>query len=154
MRYCSILFIIIIIGGLCSCRSEPPEQLIRGAWQVDSTYSFYNGFEYRQSTPGSDWATYIYDTQGTVKEAKYGTFRPYQYRFDGKNLIWTTPDASEEIPFEILALNRQRMVLRRDKPPLFPGKGQVRYEIRYFSRIDTTEIPDLQQFTPPVQIKE
>ena len=43
MRF--IIIIIAISSFLSSCKQKAPEKLVIGAWKVDSTYSFYNGFE-------------------------------------------------------------------------------------------------------------
>jgi hypothetical protein len=37
--------------------------------------------------------------------------------------------------YQVVRLDAEHMVLRKEMQPVFPGKGQVRYELRYFSRI-------------------
>lgn len=131
------IILAIIISFLFSCKQKAHEKLVLGAWKVDSTYNFYNGFEMRETEDGSDWATYVFDDQGIVKEIKYGTFRSYQYRFNDNKMIWLLEEYAEESEFEILKLFGNQMVLKKVKPPVFPGDNQVRYEIRYFSRTET-----------------
>lgn len=154
MRY----YIVIIISGIflftLSCQQNAPEKLILGAWKVDSTYNFYNGFEYRQTDDGRDWAIYLYDNNGMVKEIKYGTYRPYEYHFNKDTLIWIPKyDEPTEILFQILALTKNRMVLKRSKDPVFAGNRQIRYEIRYFSRTDPPQ-DAIELYQPPSQNKK
>ncbi len=151
-------FIVIIISGIIllniCCQQNTPEKLILGAWKVDSTYNFYNGFEYRQTDDGRDWATYLYESNGTVKEIKYGTYRPYAYYFKKEALIWIPKyEKQTEIPFQILALTKKRMVLKRYKDPIFAGDQQTRYEIRYFSRTDPPK-DAVELYQPPSQNDE
>lgn len=138
----SILTSVLLAG----CQSSP-EAAIRGAWQVDSAYLYYNGFETRQYRGGSDWATYQYDEKGTVREIKFDTYRSYDYFFEGDTLYWRGEDGAIWGKYEILTLNKQRMVLKKEKPPVFPGAGQERFEVRYFSRTEAPQRP-LAPFRP------
>ncbi len=135
MNYTSLIILAIIT--LHSCGSAP-ETTIRGVWKVDSVYLYYNGFEQRQYQPGSDWATYHYNPEGTVREIKFDTYRSYSYDFIGDTLLWRSAAGQLQGKYEILLLSPERMVLKKEKAPIFPGKNQERFEVRYFSR---TELP-------------
>lgn len=135
MRAFSILLISFLT--LSACRQTfQPEDLI-GAWKVDSTYSYYNGFDYLQTKDGGDWATYWYESNGQMKEIKYGSYQTYLYHFRESDSLSVRP-ASGGMPsnFQILFLNANRLVLKKSKKPTFPGGKQTRYEIRYLSRTD------------------
>lgn len=135
-----ILFVILIMGSLFRCTSPDREELIIGAWQVDSTYSYYNGFNYVQRKAGPDWATYVYDEEGIMKEIKFGSFQSYFFEFYSRDSIIVRPtQGGDETNFEILQLNAQKMVLKKNMQPIFNGPKQERYEIRFFSRTDLPE---------------
>lgn len=132
-KFCT-LFVLVLISSNCT---PDPEKLLLGSWQVDSVYSYYNGFGYWEYEEGIDWATYEYTPDGKMKEIKFGTYRPYRYRLSNDTLLWISDNEPQAGWFEILELRQDYLVLKRDKAPLFSGKAQERYEIRFFSRADT-----------------
>ncbi len=143
---------LTIIFGLILCLtacSADPRERITGVWQVDSTYNYYNGFDYTDRDEGVDWADCWYTADGKVKEIRFATYREYGYRIQRNELVWESIDAGQEINFEVLYLGPDHLVLKRVKPPMFPGNDQERYEIRYFSRteLSSQEISNLQPFT-------
>lgn len=130
------LFFTLIISA---CESNIQPKHLTGVWKVDSAYTYYNGFDFMETKPGSDWATYVYDEEGLVKEIKYGSFMSYFYSIRPKDtLILRSTRGGDEVVFQILKLNRDQMVLKKTREPIFQGGNQTRYEIRYFSR---TEMP-------------
>ena len=140
-RYFMRFFVLaaLVFIGLNSCKQEFKQQDLIGAWKVDSTYSYYNGFDYNQTQEGRDWATYVYTQEGVMKEIKHGSFRSYFFTFhpvDSLNMRST--QGGDEFGFKILELSQRRMVLKKIKAPIFGGANQSRYEIRYLSR---TEVP-------------
>lgn len=123
-----------VLFALTACdNTQHRQKLLVGAWKTDSTFLYYNGFIQRQYEGGEDWATHLYHQDGKVEEQKFGTSRAHQYVWDAGHLIWS--GSAGEQRFLVLELNAKRMVLKKDKPPLFPGENQERYEIRYFSRL-------------------
>jgi hypothetical protein len=123
-----------VLFALANCDSTGHRQkLLLGAWKTDSTFLYYNGFIRRQYEQGEDWATHLYHQDGKVEEQKFGTSRAHQYAWDADNLIWSGSEGEQR--FLVLELNAKRMVLKKIKPPLFPGENQERYEIRYFSKL-------------------
>lgn len=129
------LLFISIMAFSTNCQKGTNQQALVGAWQVDSTYSFYNGFGYTQTEAGSDWATYVYDEAGIMKEVKYGSFQSYFYELLASDTLTVRPtQGGDPSIFNILELNADRMVLKKNKKPVFSGGNQERYEIRFFSR--------------------
>ncbi|UBM59148.1 hypothetical protein LAG90_00550 [Marinilongibacter aquaticus] len=122
-----------------SCEHQANKQDLIGAWKVDSTFTFYNGFSYTQTDEGSDWATNVYGEDGMMKEIKYGSYQSYRFWIKTPDtLMLEASQGGRNSAFAILKLNKNQLVLRKDKQPIFPGRNQTRYEIRYFSR---TEAP-------------
>ncbi len=132
-----LAFLALLVFG---CHpTDPPRDIILGDWKVDSTYSYYNGFARRQYREGADWATYRFRPDSTLLEIKFGTHRDYRYSIHGDTLFWDRESDRSGVHFRILALTPDRLVLRKDKPPLLPGTEQDRYEVRYFSRTDAPD---------------
>ena len=133
---------IPLILSLCclfySCNYTSPEQHIIGAWKVDSTYTFYNGFGFTDKESDQDWAILLYEAEGTVKEVKYATFRQHHYEFVGRDsLVFMDKEGNITSSFKILKLDKQHLNLYKSKLPIFSGASQKRYEIRYFSRTNS-----------------
>ena len=130
--------LVLIIGVFLSCWGcaySPKEETIIGAWKVDSTFTYYNGFTYVERESGSDWATYVYEENGIMKEIKYGSFQSYHFDWTSKDSIKLQPTiGGDPFYFKVMGLNADRMALKKSKAPIFSGKNQERYEIRYFSR--------------------
>lgn len=142
MSYSKICIAFAVGLLCCNCTSEPKELLL-GSWQVDSVYSYYNGFDLWEYEERADWATYEYLPDGKMKEIKFGTFRPYRYHISGDTLFWVANNEPKSGWFEILALHPDFMVLKSNKAPIFPGKAQERYEIRFFSRAPISNNEDV-----------
>lgn len=134
----ALKFVIPLFFCLLSCDRPRHKDLILGAWKVDSSYTFYNGFGYSKKGEGRDWAVLFFDQENTVKEIKFGTYRLHQFDFIGKDsLILHEPKQGETSRFKIKKLNDRNLTLLKHKPPIFPGDNQLRYEIRYYSRTET-----------------
>jgi hypothetical protein len=131
-----VFMLLCFVATLQSCKPYPKKEKLVGAWQVDSTFTYYNGFSYTQRDDGKDWATYVYSTDGMMKEIKYGSFQSYFYDFNPTKdtLILEPTQGGTVAKLAILGLTAKRLILRKEKKPLYEGKGQKRYEIRYFSR--------------------
>ncbi len=128
--------IFLVVFG---CESLPRPHDLVGAWKVDSTYTFYNGFDYLQREAGSDWATYVYDDAGLMKEIKYGSYQSYFYEWKAMDSLQiSSTRGGAATVFAVLYLDREKLVLKKTKTPIFNGPAQQRYEIRYLSR---TEMP-------------
>ena len=140
-----LLLLVLLAIILLGCHARVPEQELLGAWKVDSTYTFYNGFDYTEREEGKDWAVLQYNRDGRVREIKFGTFRQHRYEVIGSDsLVFKNAGGEVTTAFKILKLNNRALHLYKKKAPLFAGANQERFEIRYFSR---TEPPaDAQAF--------
>ena len=144
MRISSILLLSCLTY---SCNFTPPEQQILGAWKVDSTFTYYNGFGFTDKKEDQDWAVLLYEEDGTVKEVKFSTFRQHHYELIGKDsLVFRDGNGNPAGVFKILKLDEQHLSLYKSKLPIFAGANQSRYEIRYFSR--TNRPADLDKYQP------
>ena len=134
MRRTVFVAIGMAFAGLTSCKKNVPQDLILGTWKIDSTYTFYNGFEKKQSGNNNMWPIYTYDGK-ISREIKSGTYRSFFYQIQGSDSLMLKPTQSgDTLFFSIVKLEKDRMVLKKGKDPLFSGENQKRYEIRYFSR--------------------
>ena len=147
MRNFVLLFAAIFC--LLTCESRRRSELIVGTWKIDSTYTYYNGFDFTQRESDGNWATYVYEKDGMMKEMKTGYFQHYFFELPSEDtLVVSAARGGENATFNILHLDAQHMTLKKSKNPVFPGGNQERYEIRYFSRI--TSSPDsLKLFSDP-----
>ena len=151
MKTFFLLFASLTCLCLISCEDLKHQELIIGAWKIDSTYTYYNGFDFTQRAGHGDWATYVYEKDGMMKELKTDLLRLYFFELPTKDtLVVSAARGGENTTFNILHLDRQRMILKKSKKPVFPGNSQERYEIRYFSR---TPLPadSLTMFSDPRQ---
>ena len=147
MRFTAVFFVSCL---LFSCNSTPLEEQILGAWKVDSTYTYYNGFGFTDKAKGQDWATLLYEANGNVKEVKFSTYRQHQYEFIGKDsLVFTDGQGNVVSSFKVLKLDDQQLRLHKSKLPIFAGANQKRYEIRYFSRTNHPTNLDAYQAVEP-----
>lgn len=145
----SLVIALLLIWPLTACDNAPRQKSILGAWKVDSTYTYYNGFDYVQRTEGSDWATCLYEEEGTMKEIKYGSFQSYFFVFPSRDsLVLRSTSGGDDVGFQVLKLKGDRMVLKKSKSPIFGGDNQERYEIRFFSRT-TAPAEEVMPFSDP-----
>ncbi len=106
-----------------------------GAWKIDSTLHYYNGFTHVNKDDGFDWAICIFEHNNQMKEVKHNTYRMHRYQCSGDTIKLTYP-GTETRYIEILSASLKRLVLKQEKKPIFPGNKQERFEIRYYSRVD------------------
>lgn len=138
-----LLFILVLVNSiLVGCKKKQPSELILGAWKIDSTYTYYNGFDQIQRERTKDWATYVYEKEGLMKELKKDASQSYFFTIKDDNIIEISATrGGAESRFEILKLDEAQMVLKKSKKPLFGGGGnQERYEIRYFSKTEALDV--------------
>ena len=132
----TLMLLCLTAFGLLACESKKPHNLIVGAWKIDSTYTYYNGFDFTRRASDRNWATYVYEKDGMMKELKTGHFRQYFFELPSKDtLVVSAAQGGENARFNILHIDEHQMTLKKSRKPVFPGGKQERYEIRYFSRI-------------------
>lgn len=136
MRFFNLLSLLFFI---CSCQPLPRNEVLIGAWKVDSTYMYYNRFSYTDRKGGPDWAVYVYDSIGVMKEVKFDSYQTYFYELKGDSMMIRPTQGGDDIRFEILELEKDRLILKKKKQPVFKGENQERYEIRFLSR---TVVPE------------
>jgi hypothetical protein len=131
----------ILIAALCvtlsSCNPKADVQII-GNWRMDSIYDNYNGFSFTNTNPYPK-EVYEYRKNNTVLRMGMGEQLEYRYNLSDSTLTLTDATGSQNSEFIILHLDKNRMALKKNRKFLFPGKNQVRYEVRYFTRIDPAE---------------
>lgn len=129
----------ILILTLClawaSCNPRADVQII-GNWRMDSIYDNYNGFSFTNTNPFPK-EVYEYRKNNTVLRKGMGEQLEYQYQLKDSILSLADAAGNPGSEFIILHLDKNRMALKKNRKFLFPGKNQVRYEVRYFTRIDS-----------------
>ena len=126
---------IMITTLLAACREGHDTHDLVGRWQVDSIYTYYNGFAY-MTTDNFTPTTYTYNEDGTLQEEKLGGARIIYYRLTASDsLIYESADRTILGRYHIQKLDQNQLVLAKTKEPLFEGSGQRRYEIRFFSKL-------------------
>ena len=124
---------------LCaSCNPSADVQII-GNWRMDSIYDNYNGFSFTNTNPYPK-EVYEYRKNNTVLRKGMGEQMEYRYNLTDSALTLTDTSGNQRSGFIILHLDKNRMALKKNRKFLFPGKNQVRYEVRYFTRIDAVEL--------------
>lgn len=120
-----------------SCHSSPDfrEKDLLRAWKADSIFQYTNGFvEKKAVITADDNIVYEYDSTGRLTMKKADEQRSIRYKLVGNDsLIYISPKGRYLNGYRILELTPNRLVLRKNLKPLFPGKNQLLYEIRQFS---------------------
>ncbi len=130
------LGIMFLSGMVSSCQQSPSSQKLVGTWQVDSVYSFYNGFSFWDRDDSGDWARYVYTDDGRMEEWKFDNPRYYRYELSNDTIYWQSDTEQGWGWFQIVALTDDQLVLRKEKPSMFGAKREERFEVRYFSRLE------------------
>ncbi|QRR00532.1 hypothetical protein [Dyadobacter sandarakinus] len=133
--------LMLVIGALCVSRCNVPvamqERALEGAWQTDSIQNIVNGFSYTNNSFDEHWSTFEYHADGVLTERKKDKFRNYRYQLPAKDsLVYTDSLGNHMSAFRILRLDSRQLVLKKAQKPYLPGKNQVLFEVRFFSRIN------------------
>jgi hypothetical protein len=135
----TIRVLVVAISTLCeSCNTSNDVQII-GNWSIDSIYDNYNGFSFMNTNPHPK-EVYEYRKNNTVLRKGMGEQLEYGYSVSDSMLTFKDPTGNQSSEFIILHLDNKQMVLKKNRKLLFPGKNQVRYELRYFTRVDPAEL--------------
>lgn len=129
------ILVVALWLAYVSCNQSTDVQII-GNWRMDSIYDNYNGFRFTNTNPFPK-EVYEYRKNNTVLRKGMGEQLEYQYRLTDSILFFTDGAGDSGNEFIILHLDKNKMALKKNKRTLFPGKNQVRYEVRYFTRIDS-----------------
>lgn len=136
--YICILFLIT----MQYCKRAGVRPAINGtSWQVDSIYDYYNGFGYMNRTPyPKEIFRYRKDSIATHEGMDRQLL--FHYATTDTSIILRDMQGNLVSDFKILELTEDKLVLKKTKSPIFPGKNQERYEIRYFSKLDSNIVTD------------
>jgi hypothetical protein len=123
--------VMLMIG----CSTPDRERMILGTWQVDSVYTFYNGFGFTRYGVGEE-PMLEFKTNGIGAFFLRGEQRPFSYAIRlPDTLKLMNEDRSQVLhEYKIQQLTPTAIVLRLEKRTLFKEKNQDRYEIRYLSK--------------------
>lgn len=128
------LSLLVFVTLLAGCAPDKRE-LLQGSWKIDSVYSYYNGFGFTRSNTEEEPLQH-YQPDGRLRMTREAEFRFFFYEMPASDtLVHRSLDKKMLSKYQIVKLDHEHMVLRKEMEPVFPGKGQVRYELRYFSRI-------------------
>lgn len=135
MRIPLLLFLSGFIGVCCTQQPSDRKELIVGSWKTDSVYTFYNGFGFTRKDM-EETPLQHYQADGKLKMTRDDESRFFFYSMPTTDsLIQETLDKKNLGHFKILLLDENSLILKITKTPLFSGKNQERFEVRYFSRI-------------------
>ena len=137
MKGLLLSFTLLALLSMGAC-DQPAEINIIGSWRMDSIYDNYNGFSFTNTNP---YPREIYEYRKNNTVLRKGMGEQLEYRYTCNDSILSISEASggPSGEFVILHIDQQKMALKKIKKPLFAGKNQVRFEIRYFTRIDSTD---------------
>jgi hypothetical protein len=136
-RYIFKILSLSVFIFFFSCSSSPDEKIL-GTWRADSLYSFANGFSHSESLKGLDVPDYEYQKSGMLTESKDEQHHHMQYELLGKDsLVYKDTTGKILIGYKILELTDDKMVLKKQRTPLFGDKNQNMYEVRFFSRVNS-----------------
>lgn len=128
------LVITVLSLVVLSCKSTVDKKTLHGAWRMDSLYDYYNGFSYMNRNP-QPAEVHVYKGDHTMLRRGMGHEREYYYAIEGKNLVISDTFGAPEAKHILLKLDSTQLVLKKENLPLFPGENQVKYQIRFFTKI-------------------
>ena len=133
---------ILLISILTRCASK--EKQIQGTWKTDSISNFVNGFSHTNNSQDEHWSNFEYNDKQEVFERRKAEFRKYNYKLISRDSLVYLDSAGNFLNgYEILKLDENQLILKKDQKPYLPGKNQKLYEIRFFSKISSDSIPAL-----------
>ena len=138
LRIAGRVLVLALWLACVSCNQSADIQII-GNWRMDSIYDNYNGFSFTNRNPYPK-EVYEYRKNNTVLRKGMGEQLEYRYVLKDSILTLTDTIGNAGSEFIILHVDKNRMTLKKNRKFLFPGKNQVRYEIRYFTRIDSAAL--------------
>ena len=136
----SRFFLMGIVGLLTlSCSPKDKKTVLLGSWKMDSVYTYDNGFGFTKRDLEEE-PLHHYEQDGKLKMTREEEFRWFGYDLvQPDTLIFRDLKNKMLDKFLILRLSNEQLVLKKQKAPVFPGPGQERYEIRYFSKLKSEQ---------------
>ena len=123
-----------IIGFFLSCGTST-EQKIIGEWRLDSAYYHYNQFNF-SSQGWHQEELYTYLPTGETITSAVNSSISNKYSVKDNHLNYYDENGDLVNVYQIISIDKENMVLRTDKKPIFKGENQNRFEIRYFSKMN------------------
>ncbi|WP_209332453.1 hypothetical protein [Lunatimonas salinarum] len=123
---------LLLLWMTFACDHTNTEHLI-GKWRLDSVQYHYNNF----SHSSSGWyqeETYEYLPTDELIVSAVNAYMKIPYKITKGEIHHLNQLGQTEEIYSILKLSKEMLVLKVENTPLFEGKQQSRYEIRYFSR--------------------
>jgi hypothetical protein len=131
---CLFITGLLIAVFFSSCQSDA-QTYLPGTWRIDSVYDYYNGFSYTNRNP-TPREVYDYRKDSTVLRKGMGEQLLYRYSLKDSTLAIIASGRQID-QFVIIHIDESLLVLKKDKRFLFPGNNQQRYEVRYFTKMET-----------------
>ncbi len=128
------LSLTLCVAMLSACQ-RTPEQQLEGKWKLDSAYYHYNQFGF-SSGGWHQEEVYEFLPSGETRTIAQNAVLSNDYKVDGNQVNYFDAEGVLINTYEILAVDRDHLVLRAEKQPLFEGNNQNRFEVRYFSKLD------------------
>lgn len=130
----SLLLLVFAAVLLANCSGKDLDDL-NGTWRVDSIYNFYNGFDFTNKEVHA-LPLLHFEAEGQLRMTKDDETRLFLYELRSPDtVVYKTRDGRIMEKSVILTVSRELLALKKELPPVFKGKGQHRYEIKYFSRV-------------------
>lgn len=126
--------LLLCVALLSACKRTPEQQLI-GKWKLDSAYYHYNQFGF-SSDGWHQEEVYEFLPSGETRTIAQNSVLSNDYEIQGSQLRYFDEEGVLINTYEILLVDRDQLVLRAEKQPLFEGNNQNRFEVRYFSKVD------------------
>lgn len=125
--FCSAALLLLF-----SCGHQQERPLIEGAWHLDSTYTFYDGIGFWGHQEDNGMADYTFNRSGMMF-TNYSR-QPFPYLLSNDSLFWG-PSADElKYQVEVMALQKDGMVWRKQLPTYSSGPGE-HFLIQVFSPV-------------------
>lgn len=131
-----ITILIFCSALLTACSGEKDFTNLKGTWRTDSVYTYYNGVTFTRHDVSRE-PLHHYGENNSLIMKKDGEKRSFLYTIGSPDTL-THRDRDHRAlqSFIVLDINKEKLALKRNLNPLFPGSNQSRYEIWYFSKVD------------------
>lgn len=127
------LFVAFIVWANIGCKGPDSEYLF-GKWKLDSVQYHYNNFSY-SNTGWYQEEIYEYLPTDELIVSAVNSYIKIPISISGRDIHHLDAQGEMEETYHIVWLEKKKLVLKVNNTPLFNGKNQRRYEIRYFSKV-------------------
>jgi hypothetical protein len=135
MKFGLLLPPVFLFLFFIQCMRKDSSKWIEGTWKIDSIYTYYNGYGFTRHDVHEE-PVHHYQPDGRLRMTKEKEFRFFFYDLpDEDTLVYRKLDKEMLEKFFIVKIDQRQLVLRKERPPVFGGGNQERYEIKYFSKV-------------------